>query len=558
MTQLARISKFVTGTLGDLISARPGIRTDPSPRVSAPGEPSPSLGLSNEFQTWFAHTRAPSVRLREMEYYDYLEREIADVRKALDAYATMAVTGNLAGGGLSTFTIRLLDDESSYPEPLLMRLKRMETMIQRISYSTVRTMTKFGSYMPEIIPDRLEDGRMGIRYIKPIPPGTVFRYLTKDGVTDPAKYWIQVINERVVGAEDAKDTDKAAIPQWRLPHFAIWSNVVSATNTILYGSSILQPFGSIGLKLHGTLDAMVLARLTRAAMRYVWMIDVSDIKDDGKAIQRRVSSWRSLLSRSETLINSNNAADSYKRPPTPDADFFVPGADGLSWGLDKIDGDMNLGRVSDVELLTRFYFGALGVPPEYMGHERSQGGRSNLSQIDIHFARTVRHIQMFGAAGFEHIVWVDMLLGGWDPREHRIEIVPPSIGARDDLLQAQIRALQSAVVAQLKAAGMRLDVNPRWILRTFLNMDEELEQLEEGEVEMLFEALDVGGSEEPPPGGKRQNVEAVLRNLHSMIGPIIRENMQLLAANRDPVAGLIHRHDQPSVEDLAAGLRGEK
>lgn len=548
MSTLVRITRNVGGAIGDLIAGRPGYVQSPSPLVGGGGDGGISPAM-NQYQQWFASVRVPGKRVEELTYYDYLEREIPDVAKALDAYATMAVTGNLAGGGRASFTIRPVGD--GYPPELLERFRRMEVMIQRIAYTTVRTMVKYGSYMPEIVPDRMEDGNLGVRYIRPIPPGTIFRWLDKDGGTDPAKYWIQIIDGKPVGpdgqvqpAQNA-DANAAPIPQWKLPHFAVWTNVVTATNTLLYGTSILKPFGAIGLKVHGVLDSAVLARLTRAAMRYVWQIDVSDIKDDQSAITRRLGAWMRKLSRSQTLMNSSGQADSYKRPPTPDADFYVPAADGLSWGLDKMDGDMNLARVGDVEMLIRFYFGALGVPPEYIGHERSQGGRSNLSQIDIHFARSVRHIQLFASSGFEHIIWVDMLLGGYDPREYPIQCVAPPIGARDDLLQAQIRALQASVVSALKAAGMRLDVNPKWILQTFLTLDEELEMLEPGQVEKLFEALEIQPSADPPPGGKRQN-EAFIRGLHESLWPGFRD--ELLAMVDDPSVN--YGASLPDIEQL--------
>lgn len=559
MTQLARISRSVTGQLGDLISSRPGMLHSPSPVVGAsPDAPLAGTGMPGIFEEWLGATRVPPERLREMEYYDYLEQEIPDVGKALDAYATMAVTGNLAGGGRAAFTIRALGDETTYPDELRDRLRRMETMLQNLAYTTIRTMVKYGSYMPEIVPDKLEDGAMGVRYIKPIPPGTIFRYID-NGRLNPKRYWIQIIDGKPTNGQSptqpAQNAKGDPIPQWMLPHFAVWTNVVDATHTLLYGTSLLRPFGAVGLKLHGTLDSMVLARLTRAAMRYIWKIDVSDIKEDQNSIRRRMSAWKNMLSRSQTLINSSSQADSYKRPPTPDQDFFVPAADGLSWDLNKIDGDTNLARVNDVDMLVRFYFGALGVPPEYLGHERSQGGRSVLSQIDIHFARTVRHIQMFGAAGFEHIVWVDMLLGGWDPREYPVQVVPPPIGARDDLLHAQIRALQASVIAQLQTAGMRLDLDPKWVLRTFLNMDEELEELDDDVVDALFEKMEVPATGQPPSGGGRQSAEAAIAKVHEAFGPIIRENLRLLAFDQDPTAGLIHRHQQPMIEELAAGLR---
>jgi hypothetical protein len=544
---IIQVNSATQRALGRIISGRPVMLTDPSPRVGgAPTSPM-SVPAPGAFQEFFDDVRVPGKRKSEMEYYDYLETEISDVRRALDAYATMAVTGNLAGGGTDTYTICMLEDEDRYPDELRERLKATENLMKRSAYASVRMMCKYGTYTPELAVARRDDGRLGVLALRPIPPGTIYRNLVS-GKSVSDKYWKQVIDGKTV----------AIVPQWKLPHFALWSNIVSATKTLLYGTSLLQPFGAIGLKVHAAVDAAVVARLTRAAMRYVWRVDVSDIKSDQNAIARRMRAWQRQLSRASTIHNTTtDEQESYQRTAVPDADFFVPAGGGLEYGLDTLSGDTNLARVGDIELLIRFYFGALGVLPEYLGHERSQGGRSNVSQVDIQFARSTRFVQVSAAAAFEHLVWVDMLLGGWDPREYPVEVVPPQIGARDDLLQAQIRALQSAVVMNLRAAGMKLEVNPRWILEVFLNLGNDLKQLKQEEIDQLFEAMPAPTDNQNSPGPNSKTVRELRERVAATTGDlmdIVRNNVMLLATGHDELAPELHRHEQPSPDELAAGL----
>lgn len=556
---IMQANKQFTSRLGDIVAGRQDILIEPNPRLHA--MPSGMAGGPSVLQGFFSGIRTPAKRLAELEYYDYLETEIPDVRKALDTFTTMAVTGNLAGGGTSTYEVKP-DGDQEYPDELMERLASSQRLILNNAGICIRNMAKYGSYMPELIVERKANGRKTIGKLKPIPPGTIYRNISRDGRSDPQKYWVQVIDGKVVGAQDqyqSGEMSSVGIPQWLLPHFAMWTNVVSATNTLLYGTSLLQPFGAIGLKVHASIDSMVVARLSRAAMRYAWKIDVSDIKNDQEAIRRRVKSWQQQVARSTSLLNSATNVDSYQRASVPDSDFFIPSADGLSWGLDTIAGDANLPNVRDVELLVRFYFGALGVPPEYLGHERSQGGRSSLTQIDIHFARTVRHIQLFAVPAFEHIVYADMILGGWDPREWPIKVTPPQIGARDDLLQAQIRALQSAVIANLVAAGMDPTIDPAWVFKIFMHFDNELNELEKKQIEKLFgtrlsEAKK--SSSVPTPDQQRRIYEVMQQNVGDLMA-VVRENIRLLLLNNDPTAGHIYDTNQPTPGEIFAAINSE-
>jgi len=167
---------------------------------------------------------------------------------------------------------------------------------------------------------------------------------------------------------------------------------------------------------------------------------------------------------------------------------------------------------------------------------------------------------MFAAAGFEHVVMVDMILGGFDPAVFPIQVVPPQIGARDELLQAQIMALLSGVIANLKSAGMNLQAAPKWILTTFLNLDEELKALDDDVIARLFDAVPEAQSDEDPP--TRPPTDSEMRHLWSAISntnqglmDAVRENIKLLAAGQDSYIANLHLQGQPTPEELRAQIR---
>lgn len=533
--------------LPEMLAGMPSIEPDPSPRVSVV-PPDPNISLWGTYGSWMNGLRAPAERVNEMKWYDYLESEIHDVSSALTAYATMAVTGNLTGGGNNTFAIKT--KEPDVPDALARRLRRLEKMIGVHAFACVRSMCKFGSYIPEQIIGEV-DGGLGVTNIKHVPPGTMFRVIQPDGSSNKEQYWQQVIDGTVLSG--GPQQKPVYIEQWRMLHFALWTNVVNATQTLLYGTSVLRSFGAIGLKVHACMDSLVVARLSRAAMRYVYKVDVSDIRETHEAILNRLRTWQQLMTRRGSIIDGTGRTDSFKKAAIPDSDFFIPAGTGLSYDLDKIDGDTNLARVNDLMLLKADYFGALGVPPEYLGHERAQGGRSNLSQLDIQFARVVRFVQLFAAAAFERMVWTDLILGGFNPEKLEVSVKPPNIGARDDLLQAQIRALQSTVLANLRNAGMDFKVNPQWILQTFMLMDEELTHLDKTELAKIFVDPEPAAAD---PAASKPSREDLRRIRDENTAAITRNIKMILSMNRtveSQAQAMIAEH-MPSIEDLYAQL----
>lgn len=506
----------------------------------------------------------PRDRYQKMMFLDRLEEEVTEARRGVEAYATMATTGNLAGTSDSSFVIDLIKNKDDYPKDLLARLERTQEIIQNISWAYVREMCKFGSVVPFIELDTLGDGKMGVRDLRMIPPATMFRNTDGFGKSDPRYWWIQVIDGNIAsdgpkkGHSFSKGTFYAGTghPRALCPHFALWSSIVSATEVKMYGTSILECFARIALLMWATLDGAAVARLTRAVARYKFEVDVGDLLSNTENLYGRVRSrirrYQQEMERHPALYSEG--VDSFRRAMMPDENFYVPRADKYHNNVELMNGDSNVPRVNDIEMLARWYFGALGVPPEYLGHERSQGGRSVLSQIDVQFARNARGIQSFASPAFSHIVWVDMLAGGWDPRKYPIRVKPPKIGARDELLQAQVKALQATVVATLAAAGMRIDVAPKWVLQTFLDLDRELDALDKAEIDKLFVNINGQAAGEEPAPSDAKSVREAIGAMNGQLTKQIRSNLRFIASlerlTDHPMAG----HDHPGLNDLAAQM----
>lgn len=467
-------------------------------------------GLMSVYNQWLM---TPENRERELRFYDQLATDMPEVDRALDAFTTMASTGAITGQSRGTFSLRYPDKA---PPALREWMEPLLRVIRTHSYSVLRGMAKYGSF-PAMLVIEPRDGVRAVVDLEYLPPAFLKRHISADPDKQDEQYW----TPSIAGAAKSP-----LIPRWKVPHFAIWTDVVTADKTLLYGTSLLKPVGAIAMKLAASIDAMVVARLTRATLRLAWQVDVNDIRTDEARIMQRLNLFRDQLGRDRQIM-TDGSLDSMQRAPIPDEDVFVPAGENLKYGLTPIQSDNNLAKVDDIKLLSQFYFGAIGVPPEYLGHQREGGGRSALTQVDINFARMSRHLQMFFAGAMEHVIAVHMILGGWDPEQYPIECIPPTIGARDDLLQAQVRVLQSQVLANLVGSGFDPSADPAWTLRTILNMEEDLQPLTDEIIKKLFVSVPGLNAPEPrPPAGV--NREAWLQMLSTGTGDVMLKIRSLL------------------------------
>lgn len=506
---MSRIPALTASLTNRVVGAFTGrLAATPEPVVSQdPPERLPGglfeQGILDSYNQMLAR---PAERRQEMRFYDHLERELEDVPKALDAYAVMACTGSVTGSN-AAFQVRMPDNS---PDDLKAWMRMYEDVVAAEQIPIVRGMCQYGSYPAElVIGEREISGRrrLAVVDINHQPPGTMYRNLSGGH----EKYWNQCWMPQQVARQH---------PRWATPHFAMWQKVVNAELPQLYGLSILAPVGRVGLQLLSSTDGMVVARMQRAAMRYAITVDISDVSTSQEKMQDRLNFARKLFSRKRQAM-ANSAFDSYQRAPVPDEDFFIPGGKSLAWKVDKIEGDMNLGNIQDIEFLLKRYFAALGVPPAYLGQGQDSGGRSSLSQVDIHFARTSRAVQVHAAGGFLHGAIVHMILGGWDPDQYPPRIEPASIGARDELIDAQVTMLKSQIVANLAKAGLDPSEAPRWVLNVLMGIDAAaIEGLSDAELNKLFKsmpeiAMKTGTATSVQRPGSRESRDD--QNLHAAI-----------------------------------------
>jgi hypothetical protein len=200
-------------------------------------------------------------------------------------------------------------------------------------------------------------------------------------------------------------------------------------------------------------DAMVVYRVTRAPERRVFNIDTGALPPP--QAEQFVERQR-LKFRKKSFINKNGQLDWRANTMAPDEDFWLAkrnGSEGTS--IDTLPGAENLGEVDDVKYFKDKIFAALKIPRVFLQDtEGIDARKSNTSQQDIMFARTVERVQGCVIEGLKKIAIVHLMLRGYKETEldnFEIRMTPPS--DLRERLSLEISDLKTASATALAEYG---------------------------------------------------------------------------------------------------------
>jgi hypothetical protein len=190
-----------------------------------------------------------------------------------------------------------------------------------------------------------------------------------------------------------------------------------------------------------------------------------------------------------------------------DEDYFIPTrGEGDGTRIDTLPGGQFTGDIDDLVYIQNKLFAALKVPKSYLGYEGDINAKSTLSQEDIRFARTIRHIQKMFIAELNKIAVLHLYSMGFkgdDLVNFEITMANPSSMAELQKLELWRARFEVASLAQ---EGMF----DRYFVysKLFGLSDEEIEGIEEGKKRDKLFDLDLnsiqGAAPAPAPDAAAQ------------------------------------------------------
>ncbi len=252
------------------------------------------------------------------------------------------------------------------------------------------------------------------------------------------------------GAQSNTSTTKTAlIPPWEHVHFRILGAKKTRAlagdplhsefrSLTLLGSSGKQYSSKYGTsviinglgpykRLRMAEDSLLLARLTRGILRYIYKLKVDS--GNAEAVAELMDQYTTMLknARSIDTTSANASYDSKSNPFSTMEDIIIP-----VWGdvgdlsIEHIGGDPNIRWIVDLEELRNQLAAAIRVPLSLLGAYTKEAsgalGSDSIEKLDIRFARSARRLQRAMIEGITrmcqiHLSWMNM-----DPDEELFQV----------------------------------------------------------------------------------------------------------------------------------------
>ena len=242
-------------------------------------------------------------------------------------------------------------------------------------------------------------------------------------------------------ASDAQKTD--LIPPWRYVHFRLLGakrkrprfndpgytemrqiHLITGADTkqltTRYGTGIPVNALPAYKRLRLAEDSLLLARVTRGIIRYIWKMKVD--MNNAEAVSALMDQYAALITHARSIDTSEASTgfDSKQNPLTVIEDIFVPvwgTADDLKY--EKIGGEADIKWIVDVDNLRQQLAFSLATPPAlggaYVQEASGALGSEAIGKLDIRFSRSARRIQRALIAGITRLCQIHLAYKGMDP-----------------------------------------------------------------------------------------------------------------------------------------------
>jgi hypothetical protein len=440
--------------------------------------------------------------------YSEIERSLEHwfVGSALELYANVASTYN----PIRNSTVWVSSDSATYQQELSNLIDRIgvEEKIHDWAYSTAA----YGDLFMEVV------GAPGLGVVNvddSMHPMTISR-VDYNGVLVGFYHSPQ---------GQANDSDKAdLIPPWRYVHFRLLGakkkrprfndpgytemrqiHLITGADTkqltTRYGTGIPVNALPAYKRLRLAEDSLLLARVTRGIIRYIWKMKVD--MNNSEAVSALMDQYAALITHARSINtgSDNPSFDSKQNPLTVIEDIFVPvwgSSDDLKY--EKIGGEADIRWIVDVDNLRQQLAFSLATPPAlggaYVSEATGSLGSESIGKLDIRFSRSARRIQRAIIAGVTRLCQIHLAYKGMDPDPNlfQVHMAETSAAEEEQLrkgLEAGMRTFTQLLKTLKMVAGRKIDLVKVWAY-----YNDKILKLEDFNIEDFYKSPDVIEKEE--------------------------------------------------------------
>jgi hypothetical protein len=406
----------------------------------------PSMGTYNQNYNYHAS--------RLQIYTDYEAMDTDPIlASALDIYSDETTVKNAENDVLS---IRSSNEEI---RKILHNLFYDILNIEFNLWPWVRNMCKYGDFylVLDIEPE------VGIVNVQPI---SSYEVLREEGFDEKNPYAVRFVYQ---GSSGSGTGAKQTFENYEIAHFRLLSD----SNFLPYGKSMLEAARKVWKQLILMEDAMLIHRVMRAPSKRVFKIDVGNIPP------------HEIDNHMNTIIDSIKKVP-YVDPQTGDynlkfnlqnmvEDFYMPVRGGQSGTeITTLEGYTG---ITDIDYLKHKMMAALKIPKAFLGYEEHVSGKATLAAEDVRFARTIERLQRIVVSELTKIAIVHLFTQGYEDAElvnFELSLTSPSIVYEQE--KVALLKEKTQLAGDLKEKKM---VSNQWIYENIYNMSKEEYELQQ-------------------------------------------------------------------------------
>lgn len=325
-------------------------------------------------------------------------------------------------------------------------------------WTWIRNLCKYGDFFLKL---NFSD-KYGIINIQPLSAYAVVRI---ENLMDPGTQ-VQFLFDPTFGLDNSMFGGRMqTFEEYEIAHFRL----ISDTNFLPYGRSILEPARKSWEQLTMLEDAMLINRIMRAPAKRVFKVDVGNIPPNeiNSYMEMVISKMKKVPYVDENTGNFNlkfNLQNALE-------DFYVPvRGDHSGWDISTLEG-LEFTGIDDVEYIKNRMLAALKVPKAFIGYDESINSKSTLAGEDLRFARTIERTQRIIESELYKIALIHLYLQGFrdeDLVNFKLNLTPASSTYEEQ----KIALWQSKMdlVSKIKENKM---LPQSWTYKNVLNIGEE-------------------------------------------------------------------------------------
>ena len=328
----------------------------------------------------------------------------------------------------------------------------------------IRNMCKYGDFYLKL--DIAE--KLGIIGVTPISSYEMYRAEEFDPKNPEL---VKFIQDPSMGGHTGynKQSQKVEYDNYEIAHFRLLSD----TNFLPYGKSMVEPSRKVWKQLTLMEDAMMIHRIMRAPEKRIFKVDIGNIPpaEDDTYMQRVINKSKKTpfvdqkTGQYDLKYNMNNMME----------DFYLPVRGGTSGTEIDTLGGMEWTGIDDVNYLKERMFAALKIPKAFIGYEEGVEGKATLAAQDVRFARTIERIQRIVVSELTKIAIVHLYSQGYTNEQladFSLELTNPST-----IYQQEKVELWSSKITLARDIKETQLLSEDWVYRNICDLsDNEIEE----------------------------------------------------------------------------------